>query len=154
MTTSNVHFDQSLLGLKRRLDRFPMKIERDDVLQYAAIFGETNPLHIDDSVAKEAGLRGIVAPTAFSGVLTLGMGRPDIGLEGVGSGVLATEVINRTAVICAGDTLDATLSLKDVYIKTGRSGSMVFVVWAIDFTNQEGELVESTEKSYVYKKGK
>ena len=154
MTGSNVQFDQSLLGLKRRLDRFPMKIMRDDVLQYAAIIGETYPLYIDEEAAKAAGLRGIVAPPTFSAVLTMGMGRPDIGLEGVGSSVLATEAVHRLAFICAGDTLDATIHLKSVYAKTGRSGSMVFVVWVIDFTNQEDELVETVEKSYVYKGGK
>ena len=53
--------------------------------------------------------------------------------------VLATEAIHRIAPICAGDTLDAAVHLKSVYSKTGRSGTMVFVVWAIDFTNQEGE---------------
>ena len=154
MTGSNVQFDQSLLGLKRRLDRFPMKIMRDDVLQYAAIIGETYPLYIDEEAAKAAGLRGIMAPPAFTASLTIGMNRPDIGLEGVGSSVLATEAVHRIAPIYAGETLDAAVHLKSVYSKTGRSGSMVFVVWAIDFTNQEGESVETIEKSYVYKGGK
>ena len=154
MTGSNVQFDQSLLGLKRRLDRFPMKIKRDDVLRYAAIIGETHPLYTDEEAARAAGLRGVAAPPAFSAVLTIGMGRPDIGLRVEGASVLGTEAVQRYAYICAGDTLDATIHLKSVYAKTGRSGSMVFVVWVIDFTNQEGELVETVEKSYVYKGGK
>ena len=104
---------------------------------------------------------GRPAPVSFAGPAKDGdpewevhMTRPDIGLEGVGSSVLATEAIHRMAPICAGDTLDAAVHLKSVYSKTGRSGNMVFVVWAIDFTNQEGESVETIEKSYVYKGGK
>ena len=131
-----------------------MKIKRESILKYAEIIGETRPLYVDDDAAKASGLRGIMAPPAFTAALTIGMDRPDIGLEDLGLSVLATEAIHRMTPICAGDTLDAAVHLKSVYSKTGRSGTMVFVVWAIDFTNQEGESVETIEKSYVYKGGK
>ena len=154
MATQHVKFDRTQLGVKRPLDRFPMEIRRESVLKYAEIIGETRPLYVDDDAARAAGYRGLVAPPAFVAALTIGMDRPDISLEGVGSSVLATEAVYPIAPICAGDTLDAAVHLKSVYPKTGRSGTMVFVVWAIDFTNQEGEPVETIEKSYVYKGGK
>ena len=154
MATQHVKFDRTQLGVKRPLDRFPMEIRRESVLKYAEIIGGTRSLYVDDDAARAAGYRGIMAPPAFTAALTMGMDRPDISLEGVGSSVLATEAVHRIAPIFAGDTLDAAVHLKSVYSKTGRSGNMVFVVWAIDFTNQEGETVETIEKSYVYKGGK
>ena len=52
------------------------------------------------------------------------MGKPDVGLKGVGASFLATEAVQRFGPICAGETLVA---------------------------NQMGDLIETTEKSYVYK---
>jgi acyl dehydratase len=40
-----------------------------------------------------------------------------------------------------GDVLVARSKIHDVYEKTGRSGSMIFLVHRMEFSNQRGELV-------------
>ena len=150
-TDNTVEFDRTLLGVRRAMDRFPMVIKAEEIMRYSTVLGETYSCYFDEKAAKLAGFRGVLAPPAFSTALTIGMGKPDVGLKDVGASFLATEAVHRFGPICAGDTLVANFYLKNVYRKTGRSGSMVFVVWAIEFTNQMGDLIETTEKSYVYK---
>ncbi len=148
MVVPNVEFNRSLLGVKHPAGRFP--IEREAILKYSSIIGETNPLYTDEDAARAAGYRGLVAPPAFCGLFTWAIGQPDIDLKVRGTGLLASEAFDCLAPVCAGDTLDAITHLKEVYVKTGRSGVMVFVVWAIAFSNQYGELVETREKSFVH----
>ena len=49
----------------------------------------------------------------------------------------------------AGDQLTASSHLKDVYAKTGRSGTMVFVVWETTFRNQHGDVVAEVQESFA-----
>jgi acyl dehydratase len=49
----------------------------------------------------------------------------------------------------AGDRLTASSHLKDVYTKTGRSGTMVHVVWETTFSNQDGVVVADVQRSQV-----
>ena len=51
--------------------------------------------------------------------------------------------------IQAGDSLTASSRLKDVYAKTGRTGTMVFIVWETVFSNQNGQAVAAVEESYA-----
>ena len=53
------------------------------------------------------------------------------------------------ATIVAGDILTASSHLKDVYTKTGRSGTMVHVVWETTFRNQDGTVVADVQRSQV-----
>lgn len=47
--------------------------------------------------------------------------------------------------IRAGDKLRATASIADIYDKTGRSGTMLFIVQRMSFNNQHGELVATVD---------
>jgi hypothetical protein len=53
------------------------------------------------------------------------------------------------ADIIAGDSLSASTFLKEVYPKTGRTGTMVFMVWETVFTNQKGERVADVQESFA-----
>lgn len=50
-----------------------------------------------------------------------------------------------------GDEITVTSVLHDVYEKTGRSGSMYFVVVRFALTNQRGELVANVDNRFMYK---
>ena len=145
MVVQDVQFNRSLLGVKRPAGRF--SVTREAILRYAAVTGYGDHIHAGDG----SGPRGVVAPPAFCAVLSWAIRPLDIDLKGVGAGLLAGETIHRAAPVYARDTLEATIHLQRVYTKTGRSGIMTFVVWTISFTNQDGHLVETEEKSFVYK---
>ena len=50
-----------------------------------------------------------------------------------------------------GDTVTVVSTLHEVYEKTGRSGSMVFVVVRFTMTNQHGERVATVDNRFMYK---
>jgi N-terminal half of MaoC dehydratase len=50
-----------------------------------------------------------------------------------------------------GDRVTVTSTLHDVYEKTGRTGSMYFVVVRFALTNQRGELVANVDNRFMYK---
>jgi hypothetical protein len=49
------------------------------------------------------------------------------------------------------DRVTVTSTLHDVYEKTGRTGSMYFVVVRFALTNQRGELVANVDNRFMYK---
>ena len=67
---------------------------------------------------------------------------------GMGAGT-AFEVM---APVCAGDIVEGTTYVKDVFTKTGRSGTMTFVLLETILTDQSGERVVAITESFVRKK--
>jgi acyl dehydratase len=61
----------------------------------------------------------------------------------------AGQRVQPRAPIVAGDSLTASSHLKDVYAKTGRSGTMVFIVWETTLRNQKGEVVADVQESFA-----
>ena len=74
---------------------------------------------------------------------------PDIGLDFGRTRVHAGHRIQPKAPIFVGDQLAASSHLKEVYAKTGRSGTMVFVVWETTFRNQDGNVVAEIQDSFA-----
>ena len=147
MTTQEIEFDRSQLGVEHDAGTFPVKAE--SIITVCRTLGESNPIYIDEKAAKAAGYPGLVAPPAFCGIFVRGFGRPDIKLKAAGGGMHAGEVIENLVPVYAGDVLTAKTSLKEVYAKTGRTGTMVFVVWATSFTNQRGQKVADVQESFM-----
>ena len=147
MTTQEIEFDRSQLGVEHDAGTFPVKAE--SIIKTCRALGESNPIYIDEKAAKAAGYPGLVAPPAFCGIFVRGFGRPDIKLKAAGGGMHAGEVIENLVPVYAGDVLTAKTSLKEVYAKTGRTGTMVFVVWATSFTNQRGQKVADVQESFM-----
>ena len=53
--------------------------------------------------------------------------------------------------VFVGDTITARQQVKEVYPKTGRTGTMVFVVRRTEFINQHGRPVATVEQSMVHR---
>ena len=51
--------------------------------------------------------------------------------------------------IRVGGAVTARAQVKEVYEKTGRSGSMVFIVTLVTYSNQRGEPVMTMQHSFV-----
>ena len=147
MTTQELDFDRSLLGVEYPAGTH--QVEKETILTYCQAIGETDPIHTDEAAAKAAGHPGLVAPLAFCATFVRDFGRPDIKLNFGRTMFHAGEDIESVAPIYAGDTLTATTLLKDVYAKTGRSGTMAFVVYETSFTNQQGQKVAAVRESWV-----
>jgi len=50
-----------------------------------------------------------------------------------------------------GDTIDVRSTLHEVYEKTGRSGSMYFVVVRFTVTNQRGEMLATIDNRFMHR---
>ena len=50
-----------------------------------------------------------------------------------------------------GDTVDVRCTLHEIYEKTGRTGSMVFVVIRFTMTNQRGELLAVIDNRFMHR---
>ena len=79
----------------------------------------------------------------------------EVGVEfpklGPGWGFDGGKCVEVTGPVRPGDTLTAKSLIADIYEKTGRSGTMVFIVHRMVFTNQKGEPVSTVDWRLIQK---
>ncbi len=142
-----VEFDRSVLG--KEVDGGTFTITREKIVAFAKAAGETNPIYFDDAAAKKAGYASIIAPPTYVNTLIIGSGRPDPGVKFGTLGFHSGQNLENRLPVKPGDTIRAVTSLEDVYPKTGRAGTMVFIVWKTELTNQNGEVIAVARESFV-----
>ena len=140
-------YDRSLYGKEHQAG--PFEVTRDLIQGFSRGIGETDPVHTDEAVARAQGFRGLVAPPTFCTGLVHRVSLPDIKLRFGRTRMHAGQRVQFRAPIVAGDFVTASSHLKDVYPKTGRSGTMVFIVWETTFRNQDGTVVADVQESYA-----
>src|SRR5512141_1302792 len=112
-----VTFDRSIIGSE--FDHTALgPITAEEILEYIAITGETEP---------PAAPADLVAPPTFV-VRQRGQRFMPPKLAGVRGGMDAGKDIDFGVPIRPGDVLTSTSTVHDIYEKTGRSGTMAFVV--------------------------
>ncbi len=146
-----VDFDRSMVG--REFDRtvFPPVTEAQ-ILAYAASYGETNPLYTDAAAAAQGPHGGLVAPPTFAVALRGKHFMPrqmprDLGRNGFDAG----KDIEIGVPIRPGDVLTGSSTVHDLYEKTGRSGSMVFIVFRTTIANQRGATVAVVDQKMMFR---
>ena len=142
-----LEYDRSLYGKEHLAG--PFEVTKELIQAFTRSIGESDPVFVDERAAREAGYRGLVAPPTFCTVLVERMALPDINLNFGSMQVHAGERVQPRAPIVAGDQLTASSRLKDVYAKTGRTGTMVFISWETTFRNQNSEIVADIEESFA-----
>jgi acyl dehydratase len=145
-TEIDYEYDHSLYGVEHESGPFQVTKEIIDV--YARSIGEDNPIYVDPSAAQAAGYGNQVAPPTLCALFERGE-LPDIKLQFGRRQFHGGQRVEPRAPIVAGDTLSASSHLKDVYTKTGRTGTMVHVVWETTFRNQDGIVVADVQRSQV-----
>ena len=142
-----LEYDRSLYGKEHLAG--PFEVTKQLIQSFTRSVGETNPVFNDEDAARAAGYRGLVAPPTLCTVLVHRVSLPSINLKFGKMQVHAGQRVQPRAPIVAGDQLTASSHLKDVYAKTGRSGTMVFTVWETTFRNQNGEVVADVQESFA-----
>ena len=140
-------YDRSLYGVEHKAGPFP--VTADVVKSFTQGIGETNPIFIDEDAALAAGYSGLVAPPTLCTIFVRQVKLPDVQLKFGKSGMHAGQKVQAVEPIVVGDEITASSHLKDVYAKTGRSGTMVFVVWETTFSNQRGQVVAEVQESFA-----
>ena len=116
-------------------------VGREKIREYAAVTGETNPVHLDVEAARAAGYADVVAPPMFAVVYSA---------PAMGPAILDPDVaINFAAMVhggqdfvwgppvVAGDEITTTATVKDI---SERGGMGFYVFESVSF-NQRGETV-------------
>ncbi len=115
-------------------------IDEASMVAWAEAVGETDPRFLDpahDDFQAHPNftthcLSGRVLPENF----------PDFGGKGGIDGGKAVEIHQP---IRSGDVLRASTTIADIYDKTGRSGTMLFIVQRMSFVNQRDEPVATVD---------
>ena len=126
-------FEELRVGDERILEH---RLTQSDVDTFAALTGDTNPLHLDAAFARRAGFS---APVVH-GMLSASFLSTMIGTLLPGPGALWTsQTIEFSSPAYVGDTLRVTARVKQ------RSAAVRSVVLALEVTNQSGRRVLSGE---------
>lgn len=135
-----LEFDRSMIGQVFDETSFP-PIKKEEILEFAAAVGETNPLYTDEAAAAKGPYGGLVAPPTFVTKLRAKKFTPEnlpkLGKVGFDGG----RDLEIAAPVRPGDALTMLSTIHDIYEKTGRTGSMYFIVIRNEVRNQKGEQV-------------
>ena len=145
--TLQLEYNRGLYGVEHQAG--PFEITSELIQTFNRSVGESNPVFTDVEAARAAGYSGILAPPTFCTLLVRKVELPDIDLKFGSNRFHAGQRVQARAPIFAGDRITASSHLKEVYPKTGRSGTMVFVVWETTFRNQDGTVVADVQESYA-----
>ena len=145
--TMELEYNRDLYGVEHEAG--PFEVNAELIETFTRSIGETNPVFTDAAAAQAAGYTGVLAPPTLVTMLVRNVELPDIDLKFGRARFHAGQRVQARAPIVAGDSLMASSHLKEVYPKTGRSGTMVFTVWETTFTNQNGVVVADVQESYA-----
>ena len=136
--------DRSIVGQEFDRTSFPT-VTAEQIVAYATACGETDPRWLTPGPA-------LVAPPTFvfslrgkhfvpkNMPINLGRNSFDAGKD-----------IEMGADVVPGDALTSISTVHDIYEKTGRTGSMTFVVFRTTVTNQRQEMVAVVDQKMMFR---
>jgi hypothetical protein len=124
----------------RVFQEIDLMVDRERMLEWAIACGETDPRFIDPDHPD------FQASTAFPTHVNAARMLPDNFPQfGSGRGIDGGKSIEWHRPMRPGDYLHASVQISDVYDKTGRSGTMTFIVNRMTFTDAHGRLVATVD---------
>ncbi|MSQ41630.1 MAG: MaoC family dehydratase [Dehalococcoidia bacterium] len=142
-------YDRDVIGVEVELGS--VTITPQLIAGYCAAIAETNPLYTDARAAQAGPYGGLIAPPCLLPSLAFGRRGPDPKVKFGNATLFAGSRLECFAPVRAGDTITAKTQVKEIYPKTGRSGTMLFVVRRTTYSNQRGERVAASEQSLVHR---
>jgi len=116
---------------------FTIKVE--DMVNWAEACGETDPRFTDPEHDDFQAHPGFTTHLVTRRVL------PEEFPKIQGRGIDGGKSVEVLAPVRVGDELRASATIADIYDKTGRSGTMVFIVQRMSFVNQNDEPVSTVD---------
>jgi acyl dehydratase len=145
------HLDPSVIG--REFDRTTFgPITAEQIIRYARAYGENDPIYTDEAAAAAGPHRGLVGPPTFPVSVRREIFLPKEVPDALGyDGFDAGKDIDLGVPVRPGDVLTSSTTIHETYEKTGRSGSMVFLVLRTVVTNQKDELVATMDQRMMFR---
>ena len=122
--------------------RADFEIEEEQVLAYATSCGDADPRYSDPSHPDFAAHPMYVGCLGNTRDAMLPKEFPDLGPGRAIDGGKSVEILSPIRV---GDVLSGRAQIADIYAKTGRSGTMVFILHRLNFYNQRDEHVATVD---------
>ena len=143
-----LEFDPTIIG--SQVDEWVAPVTVEEILEYSAACGETNPLFTDEQAAAHGPYGSLIAPPTFVAKLRLGELKkrfPFLRRPGFDAG----KDIEIGEPVRAGDVMSGVTIIEDLYEKTGRSGVMYFVVFRTTVTNQHNRWVATIDQRMMFR---
>ncbi|MGI9613603.1 MAG: FAS1-like dehydratase domain-containing protein [Acidimicrobiales bacterium] len=146
---SDDNLDTEIAELRDRwvgqtFDLATFDVDADKMIAWAEAVSETDPRFTDRDHADFQAHPNFTSHLVSSRLLPDNF--PQIGGPRGIDGGKAVEVHQP---IRAGDVLEATSTIADIYTKTGRSGTMIFIVQRMSFVNQHSEPVATVDTRMI-----
>jgi acyl dehydratase len=165
---------KALIGLEGEPQIAWEPVERSEVRRFAQAIMDDDPIFWNDAYAKNTRYGGVVAPPlfplfaqrqppgspdplaitvtdpdydGFAGLLTSGL--PPIPLPQLPRLLNGGNEVEFYQLPRLGDRITARTKYLDIYEKTGRSGTMVFILVETRYTNQQDELLLVSRVTYI-----
>ncbi|MFX1454000.1 MAG: MaoC family dehydratase, partial [Promethearchaeota archaeon] len=120
-------------------------ITEKDVMTFAEVTGDFNPIHVNPEFAKTQMFGKQVA----HGALSSGLISAVLGTKLFGPGILyAGQTVKFEKPVFFGDTLTAVATVKDMFTK--KEGKLKFIICDTIVKNQNDEVVTSGEGTIVF----
>lgn len=116
-----------------------VEVEKGAIRVFANAIGDSNPLYLDEVFAKEQGFASLVAPPTFPTTFRLPP-NPKVKFE-LARVLHGEQEYAYERPIVAGDVLRCVSTVVDVYERTGKLGSMTFLISEVRGEDLEGNLV-------------
>jgi hypothetical protein len=143
MTT---HLDMASLRerfLNKVFDEQKFLLTAQQIVDYASACGEVAPRYVDPSHPD------FQAPPTFPSSFHAGRRLPEGFPSFAGLGMDAGKAVSPKAPLRPGVELTGRTHLHDLYVKTGRSGSMTFMVTRMEITDPDGALLATADTRIV-----
>ena len=139
-TKIEAEYDRSKLG--KVLGEMWITVSEEVILRYSKAIGETDPKYTKPGP-------NLIAPPGIVTVLEGPSQREQVKFPFAKTSMHGGSAVFSNAPIRAGDKLRVTIKLADVYIKTGRSGAMGFVIHENEFIREDGTVVARMQDTYL-----
>ena len=141
-----------------------LEVEKGAIQRFAEAVDDPNPLYRDEEYAMSSRYGSIIAPPGFFGWPAKGKSQGVVFslLEGELEQALTKAGYNTTSAIDggityeffqairAGDSLTASLSIKDIAERKGPAGKALFIIYETTYTNQNGNLVVKERGTFIH----
>ena len=122
------------------------EMSAESMVAWAKACGETDPRFVDPSHSDFQAHPGFTTHCMSGRVFPKEF--PQIG---GGFGIDGGKRVEVHAPIRPGETLTATTTIADIFEKTGRSGTMIFIVQRLEFRNDADQLVSTVDWKMIKK---
>ena len=123
---------------------YTVTVERGKIKEFARAIGDANPFYLDDAVARASEWGDVIAPptfaTTFRDEAIAAQALRDLGID-ISRVLHGEQEFEIHRQMRPGETYLCRTRVVDVYEKSGRTGSMAFVVRETVATDDANEIV-------------